>query len=82
MHDRNNKPLKVGDIVLVPCKIVETQATEDYCNCTLESVYGRRPDRMKEKIHAINTGILLRANAGDHAEELVNTIVHLSEITN
>ena len=36
MHDRNGKPVKVGDKVNVPCVITATQDGEsEYCNVTL-----------------------------------------------
>lgn len=65
MHDAKGRELKVGDLVLVPSRIKNVSATEDYCNVTVESVLGRRPDGAKETISAINTGVTLRANAGD-----------------
>lgn len=60
MHDRNGKPLEKGDIVVLIGTITELHATEDYCNVTVESVFGRRPDEQKERVSAINTGVLLR----------------------
>lgn len=65
MHDAIGRELKVDDIVLIPARITELFATEDYCNVSLETLYGRRPDGAKERISAINTGVLLRANDGD-----------------
>lgn len=65
MHDAKNRPLKKGDLVLIPAKITELSATEDYCNVSATSVFGRRPDGQKESFSAINTGVLLRANDGD-----------------
>lgn len=65
MHDAKNRPLKVGDRVLIPAKITELSATADYCNVTVESAIGRRPDGNRERVSAINTGVLLRANPGD-----------------
>jgi hypothetical protein len=65
MHDYKNRPLNRGDTVLIPAVITELSATEDYCNVTVESLYGRRPDGLKEHVYAINTGVLLRANADD-----------------
>jgi len=59
MHDRNGTPLKVGDTVLIPAKITQVSATDDYCNVGLESVHGRRPDGLKETIYAINTGVVV-----------------------
>lgn len=64
MHDRKGRPLQVGDIVLVPARVAEISAqTDDFCNVTLESLYGRRPDGQKERICAINTGVTVRANS-------------------
>ena len=66
MHDANNKPLKVGDVVLVPAVITSlSEGTEDYCNVSVQSVYGRRPDGMKETMSAINTGVMMRYNKED-----------------
>jgi hypothetical protein len=65
MHDAKGRPLAVGDLILVPAKVTQLSPTEDYCNVSVESAYGRRPDGDKERISAINTGVLLRANAGD-----------------
>lgn len=59
MHDKNGTELKKGDVVLVPAVITELQAGEDYCNVTIQSVHGRRPDGSKETISAINTGVLV-----------------------
>lgn len=38
MHDKNGKPLKVGDRVTLECVITETAATEDFCNIQLQTV--------------------------------------------
>ena len=65
MHDAKNRDLKVGDRVLIPAVITQLSATADYCNVTVESAIGRRPDGLREKVSAINTGVLLRANVGD-----------------
>lgn len=58
MHDRNGTPLKKGDTVLVEAVITELYESEEYCNVSLKSVEGRRPDGLKETISAINTGVL------------------------
>lgn len=58
MHDRNNKPLKVGDKITLLAVITDLSPSEDYCNVSLESVYGRRPDGHKEHVSAVNTGVL------------------------
>lgn len=59
MHDKNGKPLKVGDIVVVECVVKDVSTTPDYCNCTLETVHGRRPDGQKERFSAINTAVVV-----------------------
>jgi len=58
MHDVNGKPLKVGDEVIIHGIITECQPSDDYCNCTVETKHGRRPDGSKERFCAINTGVL------------------------
>lgn len=65
MHDAKGRELKVGDRILIPARIKELHATEDYCNVSVESALGRRPDGQKEKVSAINTGVLLRSNHDD-----------------
>lgn len=65
MHDAKGRELKVGDIILIPAKIVETYGSEEFCNCKAESLYGRRPDGLKETFHSTNTGVMLRANPAD-----------------
>ncbi len=59
MHDKNGTILKENDIVLIPMRIKQLSATPDYCNCTLESLYGRKPDGEKERVSAVNTGITI-----------------------
>ena len=60
MHDARGKLLNVGDMVLVPCRVAQLYAGEDYCNLDLETQIGRRPDDLTEVIHAINTGCVLK----------------------
>lgn len=65
MHDHKGRELKVGDRVLIPCVITSRSATDEYCNVTVETIYGRRPDGAKEHFCAFNTAVVLRANPGD-----------------
>ena len=58
MHDRTGKPLQKGDKVTILAVITELHPTEDYCNVSLTTEYGRRPDGAKEHIQAINTAVL------------------------
>lgn len=69
MHDARNRPLKVGDTVLIPCTVKETHAPEDYCNVSVVTVLGRRPDAQKESFSAFNTAVVFRANKGDELHE-------------
>ena len=63
MHDKNGTPLKVGDHVLIPAIITDLcQGSEEYCNVSVETLHGRRPDGDKEKMSAINTGVLVLHN--------------------
>lgn len=58
MHDKNGLPLALGDTVTITAVIIALQPGEDYCNVSLETVDGRRPDGKKEQINGINTGVL------------------------
>lgn len=55
MHDSNGTPLQVGDVVAIYGTITACFPTDDYCNVTVETVHGRRPDRDKSQIGALNT---------------------------
>jgi hypothetical protein len=55
MHDANGTRLQAGDKVMLPCVITELHATEEFCNVSLETELGRRPDGQKERFSAINT---------------------------
>ena len=65
MHDAKNRQLKVGDKILIPAVITELGGGEDYCNVGVRSTFGRRPDGAKERVNAMNTGVMLRANPDD-----------------
>jgi len=66
MHDARGKALKVGDTVLIPARVAELSTTSDeYCNVTVETQIGRRPDGAKERICAINTGVLIKVSGND-----------------
>jgi hypothetical protein len=36
-HDKRGEELKVGDTVMVPCRVRAIHLTEDYCNVDLET---------------------------------------------
>lgn len=49
-HDIDNKELKVGDIVNIPCKVKAIHQTEEYCNLELETSLGMFPSETKSSI--------------------------------
>lgn len=65
MHDANGQELKKGDMVLIPAEITEVYPSEEYCNVTLKTTLGRRPDGNKETIGAINTAVLVKVSGVD-----------------
>lgn len=40
MHDAKGRPLKVGDLVLIPAIIKDIYPTDDYCNVNLQTALG------------------------------------------
>ena len=57
-HDNSNQKLQVGDEVIVKFVIKSLTEGEEFCNVTLETVRGRRPDGAKETWSAVNTGVV------------------------
>jgi uncharacterized RmlC-like cupin family protein len=55
IHDANGIHLRIGDVVYVPCFVVNLHDTQEYSNVTLETVHGRSPDGNRETITALNT---------------------------
>jgi hypothetical protein len=49
MHDRDGKPLAVGDTVTIAFVITDTSATEDYCNVQLQTVEPMFPSNRFDK---------------------------------
>ncbi len=60
MHDAHGVRLNKGDTVMIVAKITELSETEEFCNVSVETTLGRRPDGCKERISAINTGVLVK----------------------
>lgn len=67
MHDRKGRPLAVGDVIIIPYVITSTSETEDYCNISAQSLYGRKPDGMKECFSG-NAAVVLKAEITDVSE--------------
>lgn len=60
MHDANGTELKKGDTVLITAVITDLSPYEDYCNVSLKTTLGRRPDGTRETIGGINTAVLVK----------------------
>lgn len=56
-HDRNGKEIRVGDEVLLRAKVTQVWAGEDYCNITIESITGRKPDGLSDTA-VLNAAVL------------------------
>lgn len=63
MHDRDGKPVKVGDLVLVPCRVEQTHATEEFCNATLRTLYPMYPSDRHDTV-VVNTRQLVVVEKG------------------
>lgn len=61
MHDAKGRDLKLGDVVLVPARIMYLSPGSDYYNVAVESVFGHP----RAYIGSTHTGVMLRANDGD-----------------
>ncbi len=59
-HDKNGRELKVGDIVLVPCKIKAIHMTEQYCNTDLETMLPGFPREMLAREFTLNSRQTIR----------------------
>lgn len=66
MHDANGTQLKVGDKVLIPAVIRDLCPNADYCNVTVVSTLGRKPDGATETI-TLNTAVLVKASSAENA---------------
>ena len=64
MHDCKGRPISVGDTVLVPFKVTATNAAEEFCNASLETVASMFPGTSKTAL-TVNTQQIIRANKDD-----------------
>lgn len=66
MHDANGNKLNVGDKVMIPCEVTGlSEGTEEYCNVSLKTTLGRRPDGEKENFSAVNTAQVVKLSGGE-----------------
>ena len=67
MHDANGTELKVGDKVIIPCVVTALHTDgDDFCNVSVDSLTGRRPDNLKEHFGCINSGILVKISGTEN----------------
>lgn len=69
MHDARENVLKVGDIVVVPAKILSV-APGEYCTLNVETVGAMPGNGCKNQISALNTKQVYRLNPGDELGEI------------
>lgn len=65
MHDAKGRPLKVGDTVVIPAVVVQCGGDENFCCLDVETVGVMPGNGHKNKIHALSTKQVYRANDGD-----------------
>ena len=73
MHDAKNRPLKVGDTVLIPA-VVKSCSPGDYCTLDVETVGVMPGNGTKNGIYALNTKQVYRANAEDLPLDAIGTV--------
>ena len=84
MHDAFGKPLKAGDVVVLPCIIKSCSEDNGFCNVTIESVIAMpgnagtpgepgAADKGKLSIGALNTRQVIRANKEDDSRFTVSS---------
>jgi|GEM_PF-6984545 len=61
MHDANGTLLKIGDRVLIPGIVTHlVEGAADFCNVSVQTSLGRRPDGEKNLFSSINTGQIVK----------------------
>ncbi len=63
-HDKNGTELKPGDLVLIACKVLTVSPEANYCNLSVETVEGRKPDDRKEMI-TLNAAVVEKVSEAD-----------------
>lgn len=58
-HDCNGDLLQVGDRVLIPAEVINITSGEDYCNLTVKTTIGRKPDDLRETM-TLNAAVVKR----------------------
>lgn len=54
MHDKSGKPLKIGDLVMVPCRVKDVSPDNEFCNITVETEYAM-PGNGTKNVVVLNT---------------------------
>lgn len=73
IEDAQGRPLKPGDIVLIPCKIAELQAREGSCSLTLVPQIDSTLDIPTGLLRGIDAKQVLRKNEGDLVDYKLDT---------
>lgn len=67
-HDRDKRPIKVGDTVNIPCVVTNISGGEEYCNLTAETVIPMFPGTSKTTI-TLNAGQVVLDKCLDEADD-------------
>lgn len=67
-HDRNGQPLRVGDEVLVFCKVEQIHVGEEYCNVQLKTIEPMYPGEHSTVI-TLNGKQIVRLEVAAHTPE-------------
>ena len=67
-HDKNGTPLNVGDTVCIAAEITSICPGDDYCNLTVVSKEGRKPDGNKETF-TLNAAVVEKVASAEGATE-------------
>lgn len=54
-HDKNGSLIEIGDIVNIPCLVKSIQATDDYCNLTVETTEKMLPENKYTNTYTLNS---------------------------
>lgn len=74
MHDAKGRPLQVGDTVLVPAKVVQCSGDENFCCLDVETLGVMPGNGHHNRIYALSTKQVYRANDGDEIAVQVGEI--------
>lgn len=73
MHDAKGRTLKVGDTVLIPARVTSCAGDENFCSLDVETIGVMPGNGTANRISALSTKQVYRANEEDGALESIDT---------